>query len=236
MPLPADARLFAVVPAAGVGRRMGTDRPKQYLQVAGRTVLEHTMQRLLTIPGLERIVVAISSEDRYWPELDVVREGRISTTVGGATRADSVLNALDALAADAAPTDWVLVHDVARPCLRVMDVERLLRETGEQGAILAAPVVDTVKRRADDGAIEHTLDRSRIWRALTPQLFPLGALRDALREGLARHVEITDEASAMEATGWRPLLVEGSTDNIKLTVAEDLPLVEFHLRRQEREQ
>lgn len=237
MPLPAEARLFCVVPAAGVGRRMGADCPKQYLRVDGRTIAEHTLMRLLEMAEIARIVVAIGAQDPWWPTLDVARDARIETVAGGDTRARSVLNALEALVAGgASPADRVLVHDVARPCVRIADVRRLVAESGDRGGLLAVPVVDTIKLADADGEadarVARTLDRARIWRALTPQLFPLVALRDALRDGLARDVAITDEASAMEAAGWRPTLVPGSADNIKLTVPEDLALVAFHLARQ----
>lgn len=231
--LPADARLFALVPAAGAGVRMGASLPKQYLTLNDRTLAEHTLGRLLACARIERVMVAVAADDPWWPALDVARQRRVSTTEGGAERAASVLNGLRALGAWAADTDWVLVHDMARPCVRVSDIHRLIEACGEQGAILAQPITDTVKQAGEGGRIAATVPRSALWRALTPQLFPIGALREALETGLADGLTLTDEASAMETRGWQPLLVPGRGDNIKVTVPGDLALAAFHLAQQE---
>lgn len=234
MVLPADARLFAVVPAAGQGTRMGAALPKQYLTVHGRTVAEHTLQRLLAMARIDKVVVATASEDLWWPQLAVAHHARVRSALGGASRAESVLNALQSLSGDAHDSDWVLVHDIARPCVRLSDIEKLVQAVDAEGAILALPVTDTIKQSAD-GRVAATLERNNVWRALTPQLFPLGALRDALDRALAEGLAVTDEASAMEAAGWHPALVRGSDDNIKLTLPTDLPLVRFYLSRQDEE-
>lgn len=231
--LPADARVFALVPAAGRGARMGAAVPKQYLSLEGRTLAEHTVSRLLACARIERVMVAVAQDDPWWSALPVARQRRVSTTTGGAERADSVLRGLQALSSWANDDDWVLVHDMARPCLRVSDIHRLLDACGEQGAILALPVTDTVKQAGATAQIVATLPRDQIWRALTPQLFPLGALRDALQSALTRGVPVTDEASAMEACGWQPALVPGQADNIKVTAPEDLALAAFFLAQQE---
>ncbi|WP_111656147.1 2-C-methyl-D-erythritol 4-phosphate cytidylyltransferase [Isoalcanivorax indicus] len=231
--LPADARVFALVPAAGSGTRMAAALPKQYLSLDGRTLAEHTVNRLLACARIERVMVAVAADDPWWSALPVARQRRVSTTIGGAERADSVLRGVQALADWARDDDWVLVHDMARPCLRVSDIHRLLDACGEQGAILASPVTDTVKQADAEGRISATLPRSCIWRALTPQLFPLGALREALQAALANGLQVTDEASAMEARGWQPVLVLGRADNIKVTVPEDLALAAFYLAQQE---
>ena len=233
MPLPDDARLFAVIPAAGVGARTGAPLPKQYLTVRGHTVAEHTLRRLLSVEKIQSLVVATAGADLWWPQLSVSHHGRIRSVLGGVTRADSVLECLNALSGTAKDTDWVLVHDMARPCVCRTDIVKLIDACGDQGAILAAPVVDTIKR-ANGEQIKETVSREHLWRALTPQLFPVGPLRDALAAGIAKGDCITDEASAMEMAGWKPKLVEGRSDNIKLTLASDLALVGFYLSQQEK--
>ncbi|HHB12845.1 MAG TPA: 2-C-methyl-D-erythritol 4-phosphate cytidylyltransferase [Chromatiales bacterium] len=227
-------RLWAVVPAAGVGRRMGADRPKQYLPLCGATVIEHTLRRLLAFPPIQAVVVAVGRDDPYWRELNLADSERVHRAPGGAERCHSVLNALELLAEIAGPADWVLVHDAARPCLTLEDLERLVARarTSVSGGILAVPVRDTLKRDDAGGHILETVDRSRLWHALTPQMFRLGPLREALREALGRNLVVTDEASAMEYAGHRPLLIEGRGDNIKITRPEDLALAEFFLHRQ----
>lgn len=237
MAFPANARLFALVPAAGIGERMGAGLPKQYLSLQGQTLAEHTLSRLLAFARIQRVVVAVAPGDAWWPQLGVSRHRRVVSTDGGDSRAASVLNGLRCLLdeAGADASDWVMVHDMARPCVRLSDLERLLADTGDDGALLAAPVNDTVKQANAAGASETTLDRTHIWRALTPQLFPIGRLQAALEQGLAAGAAITDEASAMELCGARPVLVAGRADNIKVTLPEDLALARFYLGRQEEE-
>ena len=234
MPLPADARLYALVPAAGTGERMAASLPKQYLTLRGSTVAEHTLSRLLAFAPIQQVVVATSSADLWWPQLGIAHHKRVRSVLGGETRAHSVLNGLQALKEVTCERDWVLVHDMARPCVRLSDIESLLRECGPEGAILAAPITDTVKR-ADQQHILATVPRQQLWRALTPQLFPLHALHAALASALAAGADITDEASAMERTGVQPKLVPGQPDNIKITLPSDLPLAGFYLDRQKQE-
>lgn len=234
MALPADARLYALVPAAGAGSRMAASLPKQYLTLRGSTVAEHTLSRLLAFAPIQQIVVATSASDLWWPQLGIAHHKRIRSVLGGETRAHSVLNGLQALKEVASARDWVLVHDMARPCVRLSDIESLLRECGSEGAILAASIADTVKS-ADQQHILATVPRQQLWRALTPQLFPLHALHDALAGALADGADITDEASAMERIGVQPKLVPGQPDNIKITLPSDLPLAGFYLDRQTQE-
>ena len=229
---------------------MGSAIPKQYLLLAGQPVIAHTLDILLRHPRLSGVVVAISVEDEWWPEvvaarvtnkpLLVVTGGAARVTnkpllvvTGGAERGHSVLNGLDALWERAQPDDWVLVHDAARPCLSVDDQDRLLTELAEDavGGLLAVPVSDTLKQADRAGRVAATVDRSQLWRALTPQMFRLGLLREALREALARGQIVTDEAAAMEAAGFTPRLIEGRADNLKITRPEDLALAEFYLTR-----
>lgn len=234
----ANKKLWAVVPAAGTGQRFGGETPKQYLPLLGKTLLEQTLDKLLALPQIEQVLVALAANDTYWPRLECHNHPRIRTTVGGGERAQSVLQALNALASIAGEDDWVLVHDAARPCVRVSAMQALLAQTDHNGAILGTPLSDTIKQvtaagkpvtaggkqEAEQFAIAATLDRRLLWAAQTPQLFPLSALRAALTDALAAGATVTDEASAMELAGWHPQVVNGGRDNIKVTVPEDFPL------------
>jgi 2-C-methyl-D-erythritol 4-phosphate cytidylyltransferase len=216
---------------------MRADRPKQYLPLLGRPILLHTLERLGTHPGLRGMLVGIARDDVYWPTLPQPIPKLLATFPGGAERADTVLNGLRALAAYAAPDDWVLVHDAARPCVRHADIDSLLAAVAghADGGLLALPISDTVKRADHNGCVEETVSRAGLWRALTPQVFPVAALTAALQNARRSGVEITDEASAMEWSGARPRLVHGQADNIKITVPEDLALAELYLQAAERD-
>ncbi|MBI5611949.1 MAG: 2-C-methyl-D-erythritol 4-phosphate cytidylyltransferase [Gammaproteobacteria bacterium] len=231
----AEPAFWAVVPAAGSGERMQAGRPKQYLELRGRPVIVHTLERLASFPPLRGIVVGLSPDDRLWPNLETIPATLLSTYAGGRERAVTVLNGLLALAAHADPDDWVLVHDAVRPCLRPDDIAKLAAavEGHPDGGLLAVPVTDTVKRADMDARVIETVARERLWRALTPQMFRLAALRQALERALRDTIAITDEAAAIEYCGGRPLLVAGQPDNIKITYAGDLALAEFYMQRQE---
>lgn len=228
-----ESRFWAVIPAAGVGSRMQADRPKQYLPLAGATVIQHTLGIFLRHPGVSGVAVAIGAGDPYFHRLDITAEKPLKVVDGGSERCHSVLNALRGLAALAEPQDWVLVHDAARPCLSKRDLEALMETLRDDpvGGILATPVRDTKKRAGPDGRIAATVDRAQLWRAFTPQMFRLSALEEALERALKEGFLVTDEASAMEHAGLAPRLVEGSTENIKITRPEDLSLAEFYLAR-----
>jgi 2-C-methyl-D-erythritol 4-phosphate cytidylyltransferase len=221
------------VPAAGVGKRMGAECPKQYLEILGKPVLQRTLERLLAVSRLSGIVVALGPEDPYWPLLDCASTPRIRVCAGGRERADSVYAALSSLAPEASPDDWVLVHDAARLCVTVADIDHLIELVQHHpvGGILALPVSDTLKH-VEGADIRATLDRSRVWRALTPQMFRLGALQQALAEAANKGLTVTDEASALELQGFCPMVVEGRPDNIKITRPEDLALAAFFLEAQ----
>jgi 2-C-methyl-D-erythritol 4-phosphate cytidylyltransferase len=223
---------WAVVPAAGVGKRMNADRPKQYLGLTGKTVIEHTLSRLLQANVFSAVAVAISAEDPYWPELDVAKHELIITTPGGKERADSVLSGLKAIRDKANDDDWVLVHDAARPCLTTGDIHLLIDTLAndEVGGILALSSHDTLKN-VQGYDILGTLDRQAIWRALTPQMFRYGMLKTALEEAKGNPA-VTDEASALELMGLTPKIVEGRPDNIKITRPEDLALAQFYMGQQ----
>jgi 2-C-methyl-D-erythritol 4-phosphate cytidylyltransferase len=226
-------RYWAVVPAAGLGRRMATGIPKQYLLIAGQPVLQHSLQGMLAWGFLEKIVVALHVDDQRWATLPVAADPALLTVTGGEQRCDSVLAGLEALHELAAADDWVLVHDAARPCVLREDVERL-RDTlvdDPIGGLLARPVAATVKRaNADDRSLE-TLDRKGLWLAQTPQMFRYQVLLDALRESAKRGIVMTDEAAAVEQSGLQPKLVAGAATNIKITQPEDLAFAELWLQR-----
>ena len=216
---------WAVIPAAGVGARMAADRPKQYLQLGGRTILEHSLGCFLDHPRLKGLVVSLAIDDPYWPTLACATDPRIQRADGGSERSGSVLNALLQLnALGASDEDWVLVHDAARPNLSRDDLDKLLAELADDpvGGLLAVPARDTLKRVDKHGRVVDTIDRRLIWQAYTPQMFRLGALHRALADSLVADALITDEASAMEWSGQAPRLVEGRSDNIKVTRPEDL--------------
>lgn len=227
-------RHWLVIPAAGSGRRIGGPVPKQYLELAGQPLLAHTLRCFVGHPALAGIVVVLAAGDSGWEALDPALRAAVGTVPGGAERSDSVAAGLAALADRAAADDWVLVHDAARPCLRYADVDRMIEDLRGQdvGGILATPVRDTLKRCDSGRAITGTVDRSGLWHAMTPQMFRLGRLLDALRSALADGVVVTDEAQAMERSGCVPLVVPGHGDNIKITHPDDLALARLIMRAQ----
>ena len=227
MNVPAGRRLWAIVPAAGRGERFASSQPhslpKQYTPLLGATVLEWSLRALLAEPRIHAIVVVLAAGDGHWPQVAAkLNSPKLMTAIGGAQRQDSVMNGLDFLSSRAAADDWVLVHDAARPCLNSSDIGALADalEADVAGAVLAAPIVDTV-RRVLPGGVE-TVDRTGLWRALTPQVFAFAPLRRALQDAARAGAAVTDEAQAMERIGIRAVLVSGSPFNIKLTRAEDL--------------
>ncbi|HPY40822.1 MAG TPA: 2-C-methyl-D-erythritol 4-phosphate cytidylyltransferase [Thiolinea sp.] len=231
-----STKAWCVIPAAGVGKRMQSAVPKQYLNLQGKTVLEHSMGCFLQNSAIAGIVVVVSAGDEYWPDLrHLYQDKPVYCVMGGKERAYSVLNGLNYLQQELALEDStkVLVHDAARPCLSQRDLNALLAANTEQGAILATPVRDTMKRSfKNQQLISHTEDRADLWHALTPQLAPLGLLAHALKEALGAGAVITDEASALEHLGLKPVLVEGDARNLKITRPADLALAAFFLQEQ----
>jgi 2-C-methyl-D-erythritol 4-phosphate cytidylyltransferase len=216
---------WALIPAAGVGSRMAADRPKQYLMLEGRCILEHTLNCFLEHPQLRGLVVSLAQDDPYWPALACAGDPRVSRANGGRERADSVLaGLLRLIELGAQDDDWVLVHDAARPNLSPDDLDNLLLTLADDpvGGLLAVPVRDTLKRADSAGRVAKTVDRSAMWQAYTPQMFRVGLLHRALAEALLAEVAVTDEASAVEWAGQAPRLVEGRSDNLKVTTPEDL--------------
>ncbi len=220
---------WAVVPAAGAGTRFGGSIAKQYQDLGGRSVIDQTLSRLFEFAPDLTVVVVLAKDDRDWCRQEYAADSRVKLCCGGAERADSVLAGLRLLAEDAKDDDWVLVHDAARPCVKPVDIAALLRTIQESpiGGLLACPVVDTIKHSDDQGAVQSTLDRSRLYTAQTPQMFRFRLLLDSLQLALQAGALVTDESSALEYCGYQPLLQPGSRSNIKITSKEDLMLAEM---------
>lgn len=230
-----DCDIWAVVPAAGIGKRMQSDKPKQYLKLVDRTVIEHTIDRLLSVDQVKGIVVSIQPGDPYWTGIRIESDKPVLVAAGGEERCHSVMSALDVLSKQPAytpETTWALVHDAVRPCVSADDIQNLIDTAAgtESGGLLAVPVRDTMKRQDDDQRVRQTVDRTGLWHALTPQLFACGQLSRALETALAEGFLVTDESSAMEHAGHRPRLVQGREDNIKITRPADLRLAELYLK------
>jgi 2-C-methyl-D-erythritol 4-phosphate cytidylyltransferase len=230
-------RLFAIVPAAGSGARFGEATPKQYRLLLGRPLLDHALAVLCAEPRIDQVAVVLAPADAWFDRFDWSRHASRLRVLrcGGATRASTVRNALEALAGQADDGDWVLVHDAARPCLDAEALRRLIDELAddEVGGLLATPVADTLKRAGADGRVVGTEPRDGLWQAQTPQMFRRGLLLRALRQADAA---ITDEAGSIEALGLTPRLVDGSPANLKVTYAQDFALAEALLSQRSKEQ
>ncbi|MDQ1363139.1 MAG: 2-C-methyl-D-erythritol 4-phosphate cytidylyltransferase [Pseudomonadota bacterium] len=235
---PSSNKIFwAVIPAAGVGSRMQANRPKQYLELLGKTLIEHSLQRLLDLPAIAGAVIALDKQDVYWPALQYSHAKPVLIAEGGQERYHSVLNALrllDKHLAGRQSEAWVLVHDAARPCVRADDLNRLIELASQDnhGGLLALPVRDTMKRQAADRRVEATVDRNGLWHAMTPQMFRISLLINSLSESIEKKLHVTDDASAMELAGYQPLLVACHEDNIKITRPFDLTLASLYMQQQ----
>ena len=218
------SKFWVILPAAGIGSRMAADRPKQYLPLFDQTILEHTINCFLSHSAFQSVFLGLSENDQYWSELPFATDSRVEVFVGGAERVNSVLNGLAYIGGRAKDDDWVWVHDAARPCLNHADIDKLIDaiKLNEDGALLAVPVNDTVKRANHNQNVEKTIERARLWRAMTPQVFQFAALKQALEQSLSDGVCVTDESSAIEYVGSQPLLVQGDEANIKITHPSDL--------------
>jgi len=227
----AQTRYWVVVPAAGVGKRMQADRPKQYLDLLGKTVIEHTLERLLAHPDIEGVVVALAENDNYWAQLAIAGESRIQVVAGGIERHHSVINGLARLLEIGLDDAWVMVHDAARPCISGDDIDCLIAAVadGASGVVLGVPVRDTMKQVDALARVEITVDRPRLWHAFTPQMFRLSQLYGAIKACEEKGLMVTDEASAMEQCGVQPTMVEGRYTNIKITRHADLAMAAFLL-------
>jgi 2-C-methyl-D-erythritol 4-phosphate cytidylyltransferase len=224
--------VWCVVPAAGRGTRVGGDCPKQYLMLAGRPLIEHTLDRLLAHPKIAGLMVVLGKADTHWSGIGRRNGKPVMTTFGGAERSDSVLAGIGALPASVGAADFVLVHDAARPCVRLTDIGRLIEQGNcVDGGLLGAPLRDTLKLADENFRSALTEPRDHRWRAFTPQMFRRAQLAAALEQAARDGVNVSDEAMAMERAGFAPLLVEGAEDNIKVTTAADFALAEFLLSR-----
>jgi len=217
-------RVWVIIPAAGIGSRMQAELPKQYLKILDRTILEHTIDCFLGHPGFENVYVGIARQDKWFSSLAIAKDKRVNIYEGGRERVDSVINGLKCLFDSAKDDDWIWVHDAARPCLSHHDIDLLFAglKNANDGAILAAPVSDTIKRSDDAGCVSDTVNREDLWRALTPQVFKYSVLKAALENCQNKGLSVTDESSAIELNGGKSLLIEGSALNIKVTRPEDL--------------
>lgn len=226
-----NARYWVVIPAAGVGKRMGVDRPKQYIEINNKTILQHTIECFTGREEIEKIIVAISLTDEYWPELEISKHEKVITASGGAERYHSVFNGLKELQDKADEDDWVLVHDAARPCLSQTAIDRLINELRghDVGGILAMPCRDTMKRANKKSEIVDTIERESLWYAQTPQMFHYEKLYSAINNVLEKNITVTDEAMAIELSGFKPLLVKGHQENIKITHKDDLKYLKTYL-------
>ncbi|QIA64255.1 2-C-methyl-D-erythritol 4-phosphate cytidylyltransferase [Vibrio astriarenae] len=223
--------IYAIIPAAGVGSRMQADKPKQYLTLQGKTILEHTAALFLQRDDIKQVIIAVSADDPYFDSLSFASHPKVVRVAGGKERADTVLSALQYIDAQEDGECWAMVHDAARPCLQQVDIDKLKEGVSGHpvGGILAAPVRDTMKRGNAQANIDSTVDRDNLWHALTPQLFPLQSLKESLEKALSEGYQVTDEASALEFVGQAPALIAGRADNIKITRPEDLALAQFYL-------
>jgi 2-C-methyl-D-erythritol 4-phosphate cytidylyltransferase len=224
-----ESTVWALVPASGVGTRMQSAVPKQYLRIAGKTVLEHTLDRISACPSVTKMMVAISPQDNHYIGLDYAQSKLDQVIEGGVQRADSVRNMLTALVV-IDPNSWALVHDAVRPCVRIDDVERLIKTATQKnyGGLLGAPMADTVKQVNVSDEVVKSVPRESLWRAFTPQLFRASELLASLENG----ANVTDEASAIENAGGRVFMLEGSPDNLKITRPADLALAQLILKAQ----
>jgi 2-C-methyl-D-erythritol 4-phosphate cytidylyltransferase len=224
-----------VVPAAGSGSRMQSTIPKQYLTLCNKTVLDQTLSRLLSVPDIAGIVLALAADDEYFAESDFATHPQIHLVIGGQERSDSVLASLEFLRNKISDYDWVLVHDAARPCVTLDSINSLKSELADNniGGILAIPVADTLKQMGLHQTIVRTVDRTSLWQAQTPQMFRFGVLYSSLKKANRQQQLITDEASAIELAGLSAKIISGRTDNIKITRPTDLDLAEFILQKQQ---
>lgn len=239
-----DANYWAIVPAAGTGQRFGAELAKQFHSIGEKLVADHTLCRLLSISKIKKILVPCDTNAEYWQQVSAVKDQRVELITGGTERVHSVLNGLRALADIAASDDWVLVHDMARPCITSGDINKLIEQLSGHpvGGILATPISDTLKKvapkkitsqNAIQSAIETTLDRSDYRGAQTPQMFRYGLLVRALEAMLEEQQLPTDEASAIEYLGEQAMIIEGRRDNIKITHREDLIIAQAIMGYQE---
>jgi|TARA_B100001250_G_scaffold119205_1_gene101137 2-C-methyl-D-erythritol 4-phosphate cytidylyltransferase len=228
-------RLWVVIPAAGIGKRMGVDIPKQYITVCDKAIIEHTVEKFTSRNDLQGILVALSNSDQHWSTLELSKNNKITTVTGGEERYKSVYNALCSLKNKAGDDDWILVHDAVRPCITTFEIDQFIADLDHLngiGGILALPCFETMKKANTNHEIEETIDRKFIWHAQTPQMFRYKKLFLAIEKIMNENIFITDEAMAMELAGYKPMLIQGTHSNIKITDQNDLKYLESFLRQE----
>lgn len=228
-------RLWVVIPAAGIGKRMGVDIPKQYITVCDKAIIEHTVEKFTSRNDLQGILVALSNSDQHWSTLELSKNNKITTVTGGEERYKSVYNALCSLKNKADDDDWILVHDAVRPCITTFEIDQFIADLDHLngiGGILALPCFETMKKANTNHEIEETIDRKFIWHAQTPQMFRYKKLFLAIEKIMNENIFITDEAMAMELAGYKPMLIQGTHSNIKITDQNDLKYLESFLRQE----
>ncbi|MAS84166.1 MAG: 2-C-methyl-D-erythritol 4-phosphate cytidylyltransferase [Legionellales bacterium] len=228
-------RLWVVIPAAGIGKRMGVDIPKQYITVCDKAIIEHTVEKFTSRNDLQGILVALSNSDQHWSTLELSENNKITTVTGGEERYKSVYNALCSLKNKAGDDDWILVHDAVRPCITTSEIDQFIADLDHLngiGGILALPCFETMKKANTNHEIEETIDRKFIWHAQTPQMFRYKKLFLAIEKIMNENIFITDEAMAMELAGYKPVLIQGTHSNIKITDQNDLKYLESFLRQE----
>ncbi len=220
-------KYFCIIAAAGVGQRMGSNLPKQYSTIAGRTLLEWAIDPFLNSPKIERIIVALSKDDCWFAQLAISKNPKITTAVGGAIRYQSVLSALHSLSNTASNDDWVIVHDAARPNFKLEDLNKLINTVGDHpvGGILGTPLSDSLKKVNFENSIESNIPREGLWRAWAPQIFRYGLLVSSHEKCLNDNYSVTDESSAIHYLGYQSLMVSGRSDNFKVTTPEDFEMM-----------
>lgn len=221
-------KTWAIIPAAGLGARMQSDKPKQYFTLAGEIILQRVVNLFSVHSHIEKVVVVLHAKDHWWPSLQLSHPEKILTAIGGKERVHSVFLGLDFLSDYADKNDFVLVHDAARPCLQSNDISRLLSalKNHDVGGLLGMPVVDTLKKVDANNCVENTVSREHLWHAQTPQCFRYGLLKSAIENALTHHHVVTDESSAVEYAGFKPKMIVGDAHNIKITFPEDIELAE----------
>ena len=220
-------RIWAVIPAAGVGKRFSSDIPKQYVSLSGIPVLLHSINKLLKFDGIEEILVALNPADTFWQKLNFTHP-KVKTIHGGLERCNSVNSALEELSGRAEKGDWVLVHDAVRPCISDSDLKKITDIVHDEdvGGLLACPILDTIKEVGENLDVQKTIPREKLWSAMTPQIFRYELLKQALEAALVAGGSVTDEASAIESIGLTPRIVQGDKTNIKVTHSTDIVLAE----------
>ena len=229
-------KYFLVVPASGIGQRMNSTIPKQYIILEkGLTILDQCLNTILSNDLISGFIVALDKKDSHFKSSNFAKDPKlISIATGGKERFNSVLNALNALDQNAKPNDWVLVHDAARPCIRKEDINKLIEEVADDkvGGILANRIVDTVKQ-INNGGLVSTIDRQKLYIAQTPQMFRYAILKDSIEKAIESNMHITDESEALENLNYSIRIVEGSSSNIKITTQEDIHLANYFLKHHE---